>query len=885
MALFHRLFATLLVAAAARSTSGHAFMSSPAARHWQKRVDCVWHDDGSGRTLCDDVYPDTYAGASITTPDGMNGGTPGTVMAAMAGTGTGQVFVPLPETPATSARHGLCGDPALPATSPQANLATGSIVSTYTQGSVVDFDVVVTTNHKGHFEFSLCDLATTPGGTVTQECLDSHRLERAADAAGTTSVSPRDARHPTRYYVEPACASPATPFDFGPDVASSGYSGSQRVRMRYQLPAGVTCERCVVQMYYLTANSCTPPGYGTFAWPSAGSGCGSDAWWSEPVGACDAVTNTHGTYPEEFWNCADVQITAGGAAATSVTATAATATAAVTVAAATAVGASEPTMAASSAVSPAAVSPSTTPTASAAAGSAFPYNYNMPSVTQVGVSPGTSEYAYACMDWSVGSEAMTAAATRHAESAPTSAATPHYGIGSFGSNTEHLGKCFGLTVAGVDRPVVLQVLNSGPDVHTGNFDIQQAAGGFGIHNGCVGPVDTHDGASPFPSRHPLFDSTHAAWGADTSNGGTRYGGFAAEAGCDNLPDFPSALGAADQAGRATLKDMCHRSFQHGFRVDTGANPAITAVSRTPCPDELVALTGVRRSDDDEAEVVPAGGVLTRMMDCAKPSAAWEGNVPNALASHPAAFSCKADGYTRHQVDSAPACPALAAPTTSCCSFNNGATCADAGDDGSGWCHQAAGQCTTCGGAAFVACSPTGASAAVAATAAPATAAPATTAAAKTSAAAATANSPVTTLIAAVSTLLAAATPTPTADPAGSGMCVATHGQCGGIGHAGGSACCTSTDVCQYRNPWYSQCVVPGTAAAAAATAATAATLPPNKGSIATAAATAAAATAAGGAQCPATYQQCGGSGWSASCCSATDACVRQNQWYSQCIPS
>jgi len=142
--------------------------------------------------------------------------------------------------------HGLCGDQlqAGEAETSGAHFeggayANGFIAATYASGASVDLTVAITAHHKGFFEFRLCDQPHD----LTQACLDQHLLQRA-DGGGA------------RWYL--------------PD-AGAGNPYGDVYRMAYVLPAGVECERCVLQWYWQTGNS---PGH----------------------------------YPEEFWNCADVRI-------------------------------------------------------------------------------------------------------------------------------------------------------------------------------------------------------------------------------------------------------------------------------------------------------------------------------------------------------------------------------------------------------------------------------------------------------------------------------------------------------------------------------------------------------------------------------------------------
>lgn len=78
-------------------------------------------------------------------------------------------------------------------------------------------------NHKGYFEFRLCNLDASPQADATQECLDRHQLL----IAGTDSTK------------------------FG-DV---GQYGSSMISLRVQLPPNVACKHCVFQWKYTAANS------------------------------------------------------------------------------------------------------------------------------------------------------------------------------------------------------------------------------------------------------------------------------------------------------------------------------------------------------------------------------------------------------------------------------------------------------------------------------------------------------------------------------------------------------------------------------------------------------------------------------------------------------
>ncbi|CAM9659076.1 unnamed protein product, partial [Sphacelaria rigidula] len=179
------------------------------------------------------------------------------------------------------------------------------VLETLAEGSVVEMKVVMSTYHWGHLEFFVCnadDLPGGPDGPVTQSCFNKYPLDRADDDG---DASPIDPDHPGRYYVDPPCRAAETD-----QSKPEGTSTGDVVTARYQLPKGLTCERCTIQMVYYTGNSCYHPGYEGFNPPSWPSECApnKEDWITLDPGMCGVGDS----YPEEFWNCADVSITSGG---------------------------------------------------------------------------------------------------------------------------------------------------------------------------------------------------------------------------------------------------------------------------------------------------------------------------------------------------------------------------------------------------------------------------------------------------------------------------------------------------------------------------------------------------------------------------------------------
>jgi hypothetical protein len=177
--------------------------------------------------------------------------------------------------------HGLCGD----AAGGRDHMAGGkfgrtktsgtpAIVGSYEPGAIMTTQVVLTAHHDGFFEWRLCDVekyGDNPSPqTVRQDCFDRNVLElvdwqnhgmKKADwklNSDPTKVSlwgnDDNYQSKTKWVVPPAQA-----------------WSINRYTVQLRLP-NVNCKRCVVQWYYQTGNSASV------------------------------------SYPEEFWNCADIEI-------------------------------------------------------------------------------------------------------------------------------------------------------------------------------------------------------------------------------------------------------------------------------------------------------------------------------------------------------------------------------------------------------------------------------------------------------------------------------------------------------------------------------------------------------------------------------------------------
>nr|CAI5847827.1 unnamed protein product [Callosobruchus analis] len=145
-------------------------------------------------------------------------------------------------------RCGVCGD-AFDAPHPQDNENTGTygegaIVAEYLNGSVIDVHIQLTANHKGYFNYSLCELPNPDLPEPGEECFFPLALED----------------NTSKYNVD------STEF---------------QILNRVRLP-NMTCSRCVFRWSYTAGNNWGDCGNGTSA-----IGCGPQ---------------------ENFVNCADISI-------------------------------------------------------------------------------------------------------------------------------------------------------------------------------------------------------------------------------------------------------------------------------------------------------------------------------------------------------------------------------------------------------------------------------------------------------------------------------------------------------------------------------------------------------------------------------------------------
>mmetsp|Transcript_19566 Transcript_19566/g.33936 ORF Transcript_19566/g.33936 Transcript_19566/m.33936 type:complete len:423 (+) Transcript_19566:115-1383(+) len=201
--------------------------------------------------------------------------------------------------------HGLCGDLASRKEfmAPNAYGPTDPQMTVYS-GEDIEIKVKITAHHWGWFEFRLC--VPDDGGVdrtqpITQACLNKHVLKfnRTYTMNSYTSNMESGVSSPADY-VGPGSSNYRFEHSKCPYLPDGGLRGSccrsggscsdpseneerwvlpkpqdEPFVMRFKVPEGIECERCVLQWFYETGNS-----------PDS--------------------------YPEGFWNCADIQVIGSG---------------------------------------------------------------------------------------------------------------------------------------------------------------------------------------------------------------------------------------------------------------------------------------------------------------------------------------------------------------------------------------------------------------------------------------------------------------------------------------------------------------------------------------------------------------------------------------------
>lgn len=199
------------------------------------------------------------------------------------------------------------------------------ISAVWKSGSEVDFTVGLAGNHHGYFEFHLCNLDKCKSNDISERCFKQghcYRLQRVPTwkcqrprmtekEKASAKCGPIDINYRARWHLPCTNAEDARE---GVHFLGGGKGTRGVATMRYKLPNGVTCKHCVLQWYWVTGHICNPHGFvdyfernsNPFGTTCTASG-GGKGGYAKSLGDC------HGRrVPEEFWSCADVQISSTG---------------------------------------------------------------------------------------------------------------------------------------------------------------------------------------------------------------------------------------------------------------------------------------------------------------------------------------------------------------------------------------------------------------------------------------------------------------------------------------------------------------------------------------------------------------------------------------------
>lgn len=213
-----------------------------------------------------------------------------------------------------------------------------------------------------------------------------------------------------------------------------------------------------------------------------------------------------------------------------------------------------------------------------------------------------------------------------------------YGVAGIGQ-TSDCGSCYQLEITSGGSPspnkYIIQAVNTGSDVSSGQFDILVGAGGFGIYDACSSDCQNGQVCSGGHCNAPYYTGDFSAWTPD----GNCYGGGVHD------PNGCSKLTSGGSFADDTLLYGCPTAIDRGFHANFDVQ-----WQRVQCPPSLYKATGLRRKDDYKHPTPKLGltlsnsGRTTTTMDCCKPTCAWRQNIVNyADPQFPQVYTCNKIG--------------------------------------------------------------------------------------------------------------------------------------------------------------------------------------------------------------------------------------------------
>ena len=149
----------------------------------------------------------------------------------------------------------------------------------YVEGGTITIKSYLDTHHNGHMEAHVCLVNDASSCTTPEEFAGNILIFESDLALGGHIPMPKDPHYPER------------------GMFAGGQGGTvKEFAFKYRLPMGIYGEKVLLQWKYITANSCSPPGY--TAYFNANSNLPS-SYWTSGLSTCTMPYPNDGTsWPE-----------------------------------------------------------------------------------------------------------------------------------------------------------------------------------------------------------------------------------------------------------------------------------------------------------------------------------------------------------------------------------------------------------------------------------------------------------------------------------------------------------------------------------------------------------------------------------------------------------
>ena len=215
-----------------------------------------------------------------------------------------------------------------------------------------------------------------------------------------------------------------------------------------------------------------------------------------------------------------------------------------------------------------------------------------------------------------------------------------------GSSDRECGACYQVQLLDAEREwrkdfpyLIVQIVNSGFDVLSGQLDIFMGAGGFGYFTACNQDCSTAY-CQGGPCSKGMYEGNFKQWvNAQYNDPNLCYSGGIKWLDKKNTTDLYRLCKGLSNNKSNTTTNSCVRTNLQLFHQ----NFVSTRYERVQCPPNLYHMTGLHRLDDNTLPLPSLGLPLTKsctgsraqghfcvttMQDCCKMSCSWGGKIPS-----------------------------------------------------------------------------------------------------------------------------------------------------------------------------------------------------------------------------------------------------------------